>query len=218
MQSMKWWLGGFALSMSLVAPGLTLAAGPGYNELKPPRPANSGKKVEVIEFFGYGCPHCFTFDPALQNWVKKQGDNISFKRVPVMFHKPWAFHQKLFYTMEALGKSEEWHDKVFQAINIERQPLSSEEAIVAFAAKQGVDKKKFLDSWNGFSVDPKIKRANQMQEEYQANESPYVVIDGRYAVSITSAAQMVGEDKPEAQLQQTMLKVMDDLVVKSRKK
>jgi thiol:disulfide interchange protein DsbA len=216
MRIMKWLLAG--VLSSLFFSGAAQAAGKGYTELATPQPTDSGNKVEVIEFFGYGCPHCYGFDPGLQAWVKSQGDKIVFKRVPLQFHKPWLFHQKLFYSMEALGKTAEWHDKIFKTIYEEHKPLNTEESVIAFAVAQGVDKQTFLGVWSAFSMGPKLKHADKMQQDYQANESPMIVIGGRYVTSPSIAGESVGAGKSEPEMQAAALKVMTELVGKAKKK
>lgn len=208
-----------SLSFGLLAAGSALAAdGKGYVVLSDAQPTDSGKKVEVTEFFGYACPHCHALDPVLEAWVKKQGDNIVFKRVPVGFRPEWVVHQKLFYTFEAMGKTEEFHKKIFAALHVERQPLGSDDALIAFAVKNGVDKQKFVDAMNSFSVATKVKRAAQLQASYKIDQVPMIAIDGRYLTSPAKAAEALGESRPEPELQAAALKLMDDLVAKSRKK
>ncbi len=208
-----------AMSFSLLAASpAVFAQAKGYAVLTEAQPTEAGKKVEVTEFFGYSCPHCNGFDPGLAEWVKKQGDNIVFKRVPVGFSAAWVPHQKLYYALEALGKTEEFHSKVFKAIHVDRQPLRSDDDIIAFMVKNGMDKQKFTDALNSFSVAAKVKRAGQLVTNYKVDQVPLVVVDGRYVTSPSKAAELVGENKPEHELQAASLKIMDDLVAKSKKK
>lgn len=208
-----------AMSFSLLAASpAVFAQAKGYTVLADVQPTESGKKVEVTEFFGYSCPHCNGFDPALAEWVKKQGDNIVFKRVPVGFRPDWVPHQKLYYALEAMGKTEEFHSKVFKAIHVDHQPLRTDDEIIAFMVKNGVDKQKFADALNSFSVSAKVKRAGQIMTNYKVDQVPLIAVDGRYITSPSKAAEMIGEAKPEPELQAAALKVMDDLVAKSKKK
>jgi thiol:disulfide interchange protein DsbA len=119
-----------------------------------------GKKVEVTEFFWYSCPHCNALEPSLEAWVKKQGDKITFRRVPVMFRESFIPQQKLYYTLEAMGLVDSMHAKVFRAIHIEHQQLDTDKQIADFIAKQGVDAKKFADVYNSFGVQTKVQRAH----------------------------------------------------------
>jgi thiol:disulfide interchange protein DsbA len=187
-----------------------------YRTLDKPQQTDSGKKIEVTEFFWYACPHCNAFEPALEDWVKKQGDNIVFKRVPIAFRESFIPQQKLYYTLEAMGKTEELHKKVFHAIHVERQSLDTDAAIADFIEKQGIDKKKFLDLYNSFGVQTKVRRAAQLQEAYKVDGVPLVAIDGRYLTSPSIAGAGLGR-QPEPALQSAALQVMDWLVAKAGK-
>jgi thiol:disulfide interchange protein DsbA len=210
-----------ALSLSLFA--FAAAASPAnpvsgsdFKMLEPPQQTESGKKVEVIEFFGYFCPHCNSFEPALAAWVKKQGDNIVFKRVPVAFSDSLAPQQRLYYTLEAMGKADEFQPKVFRAIHVERQQLNTDQQVIDYAAKQGLDKAKFSELYNSFTVQTKVRRATQMQSAYKVDGVPMIVIDGRYVTSPSIVGNSIG-NKPEAELQAASLQVMDALVARVAK-
>lgn len=208
-----------AMSFSLLAASpAAFADTKGYSVLPDAQPTESGKKVEVIEFFGYVCPHCNAFDPALAEWVKKQGDNIVFKRVPVGFRPDWVPYQKLYYALEAMGKTEEYHSKIFKAIHVDHVQLRNDDEMIAFMVKQGMDKQKITDGLSAFSVSPKVRRAGQIMTNYKVDQVPLIAIDGRYITSPSKAAELVGEAKTEAELHTAALKIMDDLVAKSKKK
>ncbi len=187
-----------------------------YRTLEKPQQTESGKKIEVTEFFWYSCPHCNVFEPVLADWVKKQGDAISFKRVPVAFRDSFQPQQRLYYTLEAMGKVEELQKKVFAAIHAERKSLDSEAAIADFIATQGVDRKKFLDIYNSFGVQTKLRRAAQLQEAYKIDGVPLVAIDGRFITSPSIVGATLGS-APEAVLQSSTLQVMDWLLAKAVK-
>ncbi len=209
-----------SLSFGLLAisPAAFAGGGPGYTVLTDPQSTDTGKKVEVIEFFAYGCPHCFGFDPALAAWVKKQGDQIVFKRVPVNFRPEWVLHERMYYALEAMGKLEDTHGKIFNALHVDRQRLDNDEAIMALMVKLGIDKQKFADAYGSFSVQAKVKRVGQLQASYKIDQVPLVVVDGRYATSPSKAGDMIGHEKPESEQQQMAIKILDDLVGKSKKK
>lgn len=192
-------------------------SGVDYLTLSTPQTTESGKKVEVLEFFGYFCPHCNVFDPALSSWVKKQGDNIVFKRVPVAFNEAMLPQQRLYYTLEAMGKIEELHQKIFNEIHAARRPLNKQEAIVDFVVKQGIDKQKFLDTYNSFSVQSKVSRAEKMRAAYKIEGVPTIAIDGRFLTSPSIASAGLPPNQPESALHVAALKVMDALVAKAAK-
>lgn len=208
-----------AISIALLAVSLAHATnmkGPGYSTLPEPQPTDSGKKVEVLEFFMYSCPHCFSLEPTLAAWVKKQGDAIVFKRVPIAFRDNLIPHQKLYYALEVLGKTEQLHNKVFDAIHKERQRLDSDAAIGEFVAKNGLDKAKFMDAYNSFSVQTKVSRATKMMSSYRIDGVPMLIIDGRYVTSPAKLGEVLG-NVSENELVAATTKVMDELVAKSKK-
>ena len=194
---------GFGLGLGFVA--TTAGATPTmpqngieYTVLERPQPAEGGKKVEVIEFFGYFCPHCNALEPVIAAWVKKQGDNIVFKRVHVNFHE-LVTQQKLYYTLEAMGKTEEFHAKAFAAFHIERNRLQSDTDIMEFVTKAGLDKQKFMDVYNSFAVQSKVNRSAQMQDAYRIDSVPMFAIDGRYMTGPAMAAKTLGRVTEDAQ-------------------
>mgnify|MGYP001952254578 FL=1 len=190
--------------------------GTDYRTLDKAQQTDSGKKVEVTEFFWYSCPHCSALEPALEAWVKKQGDKINFKRVPVAFRDSFIPQQKLYYSLEALGWVNALHGKVFRAIHVERQPLDTDKQIADFIAKQGVDTKKFAETYNSFGIQSKVQRATQLQAAYKVDGVPMIAIDGRYITSPSIIGASLG-NRPEAILHDATLQVMDWLVTKSAK-
>jgi protein dithiol oxidoreductase (disulfide-forming) len=160
-----------------------------YVRLSQPVPtvAEAGK-IEVIEFFWYGCPHCNAFEPTLEAWVKKLPADVTFRRVPVAFREePFVAHQRIFYALEAMGQVEAMHRKVFYAIHNDRAQLSKPAEISAFMAKNGVDGAKFLDTYNSFGVQTKVRQAKQLAEAYKIDGVPALGIQGRYFTSGTLA-------------------------------
>jgi protein dithiol oxidoreductase (disulfide-forming) len=163
-------------------------------------------KVEVIEFFWYSCPHCNAFEPRLEAWIKKQPADVVIKRVPVAFRDDFVPQQRLFYTLEAMGKLDELHGKVFQTIHANREPINREDSILAWAGKQGLDTTKFKELYNSFSVSGKARRATQLQEAFQVQGVPAIGIAGRYYTDGTLAGNM-----------DRALQVTDYLIAEARK-
>lgn len=147
-------------------------------------------KVEVVEFFWYSCPHCNAFEPALDAWIKRLPKDIAVRRVPVAFRDDFVPQQRLFYALEAMGLVEKLHAKVFAAIHVEKQTLAKPELIADWVAKQGVDKAKFLEQFNSFSVSTKASRAAQLQNTYKVEGVPALGIAGRYYTDGTLAKSM----------------------------
>jgi thiol:disulfide interchange protein DsbA len=164
-------------------------------------------KIEVIEFFWYSCPHCNAFEPKLVAWIKKQPADVVIKRVPVAFRDDFVPQQRLYYTLEALDKVEELHNKVFVAIHQERMPLQREEQIADWAEKQGVDKAKFKELYNSFSVSSKARRAIQLQNQFKVTGVPALGIHGRWYTDAELARNM-----------ERALQVTDHLIAEARKK
>lgn len=162
-----------------------------YQVLKAPQPVPAGK-IEVTEFFWYGCPHCFDFEPELEAWVKKQGKDVVFKRVPVAFRDDLLPHTKIFYALESLGKLDALHAKVFNAIHVERKRMLDPNEIADFMAKNGIDRKAFLDAYNSFSVTTNAQRANKIADAYKVDGVPTVVVQGKYETSPSIAGTKTG--------------------------
>lgn len=155
-----------------------------YVRLSQPLPAATGGKIEVIEFFWYGCPHCNDFEPMLDAWSKKLPADVLFRRVPVAFRdEPFGSHQRIYYTLEAMGQVEAMHRKVFYAIHVDRLRLDKPAEISAFMAKNGLDGAKFLDIFNSFSVQTKARQARQLSESYKIDGVPALGIQGRFYTS-----------------------------------
>ena len=189
-----------------------------YQVLKVPQPTNTGKKIEVIEFFGYFCPHCYAFDTTLTNWARKQKKNIVFKRVAVKFSESMEPHQRMLYTLSAMDElTNELHHKIFEAVQVQRVNLRTDEQIFNFVEKNGIDRKKFAEMYKSFYVRMLGNKAVEMQSTYEIEGVPMIVIDGQYLTSpaiVSSGNQM---DLTEQEMHVQTLKVMDALVAKAQK-
>lgn len=195
------------LALTLLLP-LPLAAAPAYVEgrhyleLTLPQPTETGNKIEVREFFWYGCPHCFSLEPSLEKWLKTMPKNAQFVRTPGVAPR-WLAHARAYYAFEMLGASNKTHVAFFRAMHERNRPLDSEDALVQFAVENGVDKAKFREAFNSFGVRVKLDKARQMNMEMGVSSVPTLAVDGRYITSPT----MAGGD-----LQ--MLKVVEFLIQK----
>ena len=204
----------FSLSAAAVAAGaVTLPAwaqpreGKDYRKLAKPAPVEApAGKVEVVEFFGYFCPHCNTFEPTLNAWAKTAPKDIVLHRVPVNFNAKTVPMQKLYYTLEGMGKLPEVHARVFRAIHVERLPLNKDELIFDWIGKQGVDVAKFKEVYNSFTVSNQVRKASQLQDGYQVEGVPSMGVAGRYYTDGTMAGNM-----------QSVLQVVEHLVGVARK-
>ena len=187
-----------------------------YLVLPAAQPTDTGKKIEVIEFFAYYCPHCYAFEPALEAWVKKQGDDIVFKRVHIQGGASVLPQQRLFYTLDAMGLLNQYHQKVFDAMHQQHLRLSSDEQVFDWATQNGIDRAKFIDTYRSFGIQARLRRAGAMMDAYGVDRWPLVVIDGRYITSPSHAGAGMPEGTTEAQQQQQALQVMDFLVAKAK--
>ncbi len=178
-------------ALPLAAQAQAYREGSDYLVLDKPAPTEApAGKVEVVEFFWYGCPHCNSFEPQLDAWLKTAPKNVAFRRVPVSFRPDFEPHQRLYYVLEAMGKVEELHKKVFYTIHVEKQPLNSAPAVTAWAEKQGIDKAKFTEMYNSFSVSTKVRKATQLQDSYKVDGVPALGVAGRYYTSSEQAKTM----------------------------
>lgn len=181
-----------------------------YKTLPTAQTTEAGKKIEVTEFFAYSCPHCNAFQAPLSAWVKAQGANIVFKRIHVGNGASMLPQQRLFFTLEALGLQEQLDGKVFHAMHVDRLRLNTDDLVFDFIAKQGADRKKFVEAYNSFGIAAKVRRANVMMETYQVDSWPMIAIDGRFITSPALASSLPASN--EAELHARVLAVMDYLV------
>lgn len=179
------------LSVALVSSlsGIAQAQGPkieegfDYRVMPVPQPVETKGKVEVIEFFWYGCPHCYDFEPELNAWLKRQPKDVSFRKVPVAFRDDFIPHSQLFYALEAIGKGDALNDKVMYAMHKENKRLLNENEIADWVASQGVDRNTFLAAYRSFAVISKARAARQMADAYRIDGVPTIVMQGRYVTS-----------------------------------
>jgi thiol:disulfide interchange protein DsbA len=188
-----------------------------YQTLSAPQPVQAtGKKVEVIEFFAYHCPACNALEPTLNQWIKKQGDNIVMRRIHLPFQGPADPEAHLFLTLEAMGKLEEYHGRVFRAVHVERQRLMKDDAIIEWAGKNGLDKAKFMETWNSFGVTTKLRRLGQLSSNYKVSGTPTIIIDGKYVVSPGQVSES-NKIQDMGQTMQATAQIMDTLVARAAK-
>jgi thiol:disulfide interchange protein DsbA len=178
------------LPASLAQPA-AFKAGTDYLVLSKALPTEATKgKIEVLEFFWYNCPHCNAFEPVLSAWGKKLPKDVELRRVPVRFRETFEGQQRAYYVLEALGKVEELQSKLFAAIHVEKQTLEKQDALVAWAEKNGIPAAKFNELFNSFSVVSKARRAAQLQEQFKVEGVPALGVGGRFYVDGSLAGSM----------------------------
>jgi len=200
------------LAIGLVLPMLgASAAGMGFQEgieyqrITPAVPTSVGPgKVEVVELFWYGCPHCFHFEPDLLKWLKQKPKNVVFRRVPAALNPAWRVHAQAYYTAQVLGVLDKSHEAMFNAIHRQGMLLNTPDKLADFFTRFGVKPKEFLGVFNSFAVRAKLAEAQGLVRRYGADSVPTIVVDGKYRTN----ASMAGGSY------QRMLQVVDYLIAK----
>ncbi len=186
----------------------TPEAGVDYLVLETPQPVETGDKIEVIEFFQYSCPHCFAFTPDLNAWRKHMPPDVQYRRVPVAFDPSRQPHSQLYYALEVLNRLDDLHDKVFNAIHLNKRPLMEANDIADFMAANGIDRAQWLATYNSFSVVSKANRAVQTWTAYKIDGTPMLACDGKY---LTAPSMVRSRSRTGALL------VLDYLIERARK-
>ena len=164
-----------------------------YTELKPAQPIEAqGKKVEVIEFFWYGCPHCYNLEPFIESWQKKLPPDTQFRRIPAVFNQQWGHDAAIYYTFEALGVLDRVHRPFFDAIHRDHLRTTDERAMSEWLQKNNIEPKKFFDTMKSFGVQTRTKRAIQLTKDYKIDGTPAMAVQGRYTVSAEQGGSQQG--------------------------
>jgi thiol:disulfide interchange protein DsbA len=182
-----------------------LREGRDYTLLNPPQPTERGK-IEVVEFFSYMCPHCAHFEPVLAPWVKALPKDVAFQRIPVVYRPQWEAPARLYYTLDTLNEVGRLHNAVFTAVHVEGSNLTSDAAVAEWAAKKGVDPRKFSDVYNSFTTQSKVQHAKQATAAYRIDGVPAIVVAGKYR---TPPENFTGSHED-------LLKIVDALIAKAR--
>src|SRR6476660_4949545 len=187
----------------LLAPSnatMALEKGRDYVALANPQPVETGAKIEVREFFWYGCPHCFALEPALASWLNRKPAYVEFVRTPATAPN-WLIHAQAYYAFAALNATAKTHEALFHAIHQQNRKLNDEKSLAQFAAEQGIDAAKFTEACNSFGVRTNVEKAKRLSAAYQVTSVPMVAVDGKY---LTSASMTGSED--------AMMRALDQLV------
>ncbi|MCP8462684.1 thiol:disulfide interchange protein DsbA/DsbL [Pseudomonas sp. ZM23] len=195
----------FAGLFALSANATEFEAGKNYTELSPSVPVSQPGKIEVVELFWYGCPHCYAFEPTINPWVEKLPADVHFVRIPAMFGGLWNIHGQLFLTLESMGVESKVHHAIFEKLHNTPKSLTTPEEMAEFVAEQGVDKDKFLSTYNSFAIKGQIEKAKKLAMAYQISGVPTMVVNGKYRFDIGSAGN------PDAALE-----LADQLIAKER--
>lgn len=166
--------------------------GEGFEKIVPPQPTQEKDKVEVIEFFWYGCPHCYTFEPFVNQWAKNLPANVQLIKQPAIFSPKWASGAYAYFVAEALGVTDQVHAAIFDAVQKERKPLETEDQLADLFAEHGVDKEDFHQAYHSFIVTTRMRQAESMPERYGVTGVPAIVINGKYRSNGTLAKTYPG--------------------------
>jgi thiol:disulfide interchange protein DsbA len=193
------------LSLSAFAAPDEAFEGHDYANLKRVQPVATGKKIEVLEFFWYRCPHCFQLEPGLDAWLKTLPKDAQIRRVPAAFRDDWTPGAKIYYTLEQMGLLDRLHRKVFDAYHVEKINLNDPAILGGWIARQGVDRKKFETIYNSFSTQAKVMQGSRLATAYGITGVPTFIIDGKY---VTSESMTQSEPR--------LFEVLDQLIAKAR--
>jgi protein dithiol oxidoreductase (disulfide-forming) len=172
------------LATLMLAGGAAFAApqlGKDYSLLSPPQPTET-KKIEVLEFFFYGCPHCYHLHPLLSQWEKTMPKDVQLTYVPTVFRDSWEPMARTFYALQSMGQLEQLHDALYRAWNVDNIDLGDQARIADFVAKHGVDAAKFSAAYNSFTVQTEVTRSEQMIRTYRISGTPTLIVDGKYVI------------------------------------
>ncbi len=166
-----------------------------------PQPVETRDRIEVIDFFWYGCPHCNDLQPALEGWIKRKPADVALRRIPAILRDSWAPHARIYYTLEQLNEVERLHQRVYYSYHVELLHMSKPDVMVEWAGKNGIDRKRWLDAYYSPEVDAKVEHAKKLNQAYTVEATPTLVVDGRYLTSGSLAPSLQG-----------MIPVLEDLI------
>lgn len=197
------------IAIMFLAPAIAFAGlteGLDYTTLSPPQPTAAGGRIEVAEFFWYGCPHCYDFEPTLNKWRKTLPKDVVFRRIPALFPSGrWTPAVRLFYALEAIGAEDRVHGALFDAIHVANMDYTDPATVTDWLVKQGVDRKKFTAAYNSAEVQAQIRRAQELTKAYGITGVPTMVVGGRYLTSNTLAGSF-----------EALPAILDQLIAKLR--
>ena len=147
------------------------------------QPTESADKIEVLEFFWYGCPHCYKFEPVLHRWLETKPANVEFIRVPAVFRPDWKVHARTYYALQSMDLIEKYHGVIFEAMHKDKKKLYSEDAIVDFLVSKGVNEADFKAAYNAFSVDGQVRKAIKKVKAFAIRGVPALGVNGKYLVA-----------------------------------
>jgi thiol:disulfide interchange protein DsbA len=176
-----------------------------YRVIKP-QPLSVANGIEVIDFFWYGCPHCYNLQPALERWISRKSADITVRRIPAVLRDSWAPHARIYYTLEALGEVERLHQRVYYSYHIEELALSKPEVVSDWAVRNGIARERWDEAYNSAAVQRKVEEAARLSKAYSVAGTPSLVVNGRYLTSSSMSESMNG-----------LIVILDGLIDKMRR-
>ena len=190
-----------ALALFAAAASAQPQLGREFERLDPPRPVSTGNRIEVIEFFYYGCPVCYETEPLLSRWLATAPDDVAIRRVPAVSSESWASFARLFYTLDALGQIDRLHWPIYENFQLDDVKLNDEKIMPDWAARNGVDRQRFVESYRSPEVAARVEHARELIRAYDVSGVPTFVVDGKFVTS----ARLAGGTKQ-------VIQVLDHLV------
>lgn len=176
-------------------------------QMIPQQPIATGPRIEVIEFFWYGCPFCNQLQGPLEAWLKRKPEDVELRRLPAIFRESWVAHARLFYTLEALGELERLHQSVYRSIHGEREDLTSAESTAVWATRQGIERARWLAAYNAPDTDRKVEQSRLATRSYAIRGTPSLVVDGLYVTSTGMSESVAG-----------VIQILEDLIGLARER
>lgn len=189
--------GFLACTLALLAPvaqgqePARLRAGSEYRLIEP-QPPQDGERIEVIEFFWYGCPFCYELQPALEDWTQRMPADVTLRRIPAILRDAWAPHVRVYYTLETLGELGRLHQQVYHSYHVEELHMSKPDVMVQWAMRHGIAREQWLAAYNSAAVAQKVEQAKAVSRAYEVRGTPTLVVDGRYLTSSSMAGSVRG--------------------------
>ena len=194
-----------AMLPAMMAQGAEIDPSGKYELITPPQPTDTPDKIEVLEVFWYGCPHCFTFLDNMEQYKAGKPDYVAVRHMPAIFRDSWVAHARAFYTAELLGVEDQIRRPLFEAIHLRKQALDSKEELEKFFEKYGVSNDDFNKTYDSFAVETLLRKSQVMQQRYGVRGTPTVIVNGKYRVSGSLAGS-----------RENVIKVIEALVERER--
>lgn len=200
------WLGALALALATAGAFAQTNLRPEVIRLDPPRPVATGERIEVIEFFYYGCPICYELEPHMTRWLATQAPGyIALRRIPALSSEGWETLAKLYFTLEAIGEVNRLHWPVYDNFHFDGKPLNEEKVMLEWVGHNGIDAGKFAEIYASPAIQAKLAQSRELMKSYDVRGVPTIIVDGKYMTS----ARLANGTRP-------LMQIVDELVRQAR--